>query len=117
MTAEQLVEWMAFMKVRPFGALAEDYRFGVLAVAVGNAAGVKTTNNEPLQPAHFYESVAPRYTAEEWSEVQRERDAAKARLEALNFQYQRDSLDEMKEIRKAKQMQRVDGRKPPDISS
>lgn len=55
MTAKQIQEWRAFARLEPFGAAAEDYRFGkMLSTKYGGA------------PIKYF----PGYDAEEVEEVQ-----------------------------------------------
>lgn len=42
----ELTEWMAFERLEPFGALADDFRFGTVAAAVYNSQ--RTSKKDPF---------------------------------------------------------------------
>lgn len=53
--SEELTEWMAFERLEPFGALADEMRLGQIAATVANVQRGKDT--EPYTPAFFMPSL------------------------------------------------------------
>lgn len=51
MDSQELTEWMAFERLEPFGALADDARVGQVAATVANVKRGKDT--EPYTPGFF----------------------------------------------------------------
>lgn len=48
-------EWLAFYDLAPWGADADDFRFGQVCAAVGNYAGKERKQDAPwLTPASFF---------------------------------------------------------------
>lgn len=52
--SDEFAEWMAFSKVEPFGAEAEDRRFAVLATILANVNRDPKSKPEPFTEADFF---------------------------------------------------------------
>ena len=53
MTREELVEWMAFYQLEPWGARIEDQRYGIIAATVANvmsSSGKRYTSTDFFPP-------------------------------------------------------------------
>ena len=50
LSREELIEWLAFFFLEPWGCAQEDYRFGVIAAQFHNAH----SSGAPLKPSDFF---------------------------------------------------------------
>jgi hypothetical protein len=53
MSSTQFTEWTAFSRVRPFGAMREDYRAGLSAAAIINVN--RGRDSELIRPLDFFD--------------------------------------------------------------
>ena len=51
MTREELIEWMAFFQLEPWGARVQDQRFGVIAATMANVMG---SGNKRYRATDFF---------------------------------------------------------------
>lgn len=52
MEAHELVEWMAYFSIEPWGQVQADFRAGVIAATMANVMG--STKGRSVQPGDFF---------------------------------------------------------------
>lgn len=74
MSVEELLEWMAFYRIEPFGFEIENFRAGVVAATVVNCTPRKR-GAKPSVPSDFYPSTksGPQLTERQKRELARRR--------------------------------------------
>jgi hypothetical protein len=53
MSSRELMEWMVYYQMEPFGPAREDYRAALVSTVVANSQGNKTTTDDFIKPFQF----------------------------------------------------------------
>lgn len=83
MSAQELVEWMIYSTIEPFGPAREDYRAALNASVVANCNGAKTQPDDFIKPFSHTEYMAEIREREEQERFSREQEAQMAILKRM----------------------------------